>query len=535
MQTGPSALNRDFRYEDETVIGQVKPRPTFKPIPINGVTPASDNISIERYDAKDRGQRSSISVPRIAVTGALNGVMVTGGLDPFIESSHQSLFREIAKPTGYLINGAVAKDQTAWMVDGGTELLPPGTVINVASNTVDYTVVESTLTRIEVSPGASAALNDNSAITVKTTPEDLVNAEQIITKTLENRLPEGEGSSNIIHERYLGCKFNNMNLNQQPNADMAASFGFIGMDRDRVTTAVPNATYPASSTFPNETVTAGDEIGLVAVRGYESGNTLITEDFVMPPIRSFILNHAIVGDEGQPVANRTALNGIVPGAFRPVITLEFYPSMGAATLEAASIRNSNAGADDDREKVSVTIGPFRGYQFHYPKCEVGAITKTYPDTGSITWSIQLFPTRETDGAKIDPYHAQAMRILGSVRITRGMGDVANILPPIVSEFTTFSAAKTTSTFVASDFSDDNSSQTDNIALPDFTANRYVAIARDTRLPDIVSIRQSGGIFNEIGAFTKQSGTVTIGGQTYNVWRSNGQFFPALSEKVFVIM
>ena len=87
------------------------------------------------------------------------------------------------------------------------------------------------------------------------------------------------------------------------------------------------------------------------------------------------------------------------------------------------------------------------------------------------------------------------------------------------------AASADTTFVAADFT--STSTTDSIVIPTFTANSYIALAIPTTEDDLTFIRNPGGI-NQLQAFTKQAGTLTIDGATYKWWRSNRRFLVASS-------
>ena len=93
--------------------------------------------------------------------------------------------------------------------------------------------------------------------------------------------------------------------------------------------------------------------------------------------------------------------------------------------------------------------------------------------------------------------------------------------PHQSTHTRYAAASTDTTFAAADFT--ASSTTDTITLPTFATNSYIAIAIPADEDDLTFIRTEAGGLNQLGAFTKQAGTLTIGGATYKWWRSNRRF------------
>ena len=80
---------------------------------------------------------------------------------------------------------------------------------------------------------------------------------------------------------------------------------------------------------------------------------------------------------------------------------------------------------------------------------------------------------------------------------------------------------TDTTFVVADFTQTTTSDTGT--LPTFSTNSYVGIAIPNDEDDLTFIRSEAGGLNQIGAFTKQVGTLTFGGVTYKWWRSNRRF------------
>lgn len=96
-----------------------------------------------------------------------------------------------------------------------------------------------------------------------------------------------------------------------------------------------------------------------------------------------------------------------------------------------------------------------------------------------------------------------------------------------STHTRYIAASADTTFVAADFTGGVSTTTDQASLPSFTANRYIGLAIPADEDDLTFFRNVGGI-NQIQAFTKQAGTLTINGVAYKWWRSNRAFLPAAS-------
>ena len=73
-----------------------------------------------------------------------------------------------------------------------------------------------------------------------------------------------------------------------------------------------------------------------------------------------------------------------------------------------------------------------------------------------------------------------------------------------------------------------------LTLPTFSQNRYVAFAVPNTEGDITGITQKGTALNQVGGFTRQSGTVTVSGTAYKVWVSNGVWFPALSGTTWIV-
>ena len=105
----------------------------------------------------------------------------------------------------------------------------------------------------------------------------------------------------------------------------------------------------------------------------------------------------------------------------------------------------------------------------------------------------------------------------------------------VPTHTRYAAVKETTGFVAADFTGGASSTTNTITTPTWASgSRYVAFAIPDDQPDLTSIVQQGGSFEQITAFARVAGTIDIGGTDYKVWRSNEASLPALSGATYVI-
>ena len=98
--------------------------------------------------------------------------------------------------------------------------------------------------------------------------------------------------------------------------------------------------------------------------------------------------------------------------------------------------------------------------------------------------------------------------------------------------TRYVAASADNAFTAAEFL--GSSTTDQLTLPAFAENRYVAFAIPNDQPDLTTIRQQGGSLNQIGAFERVAGTLRIGGQPYKVWRSRNVLLPAVSGTTWTV-
>ena len=83
---------------------------------------------------------------------------------------------------------------------------------------------------------------------------------------------------------------------------------------------------------------------------------------------------------------------------------------------------------------------------------------------------------------------------------------------------------TDAAFAASEFT--STGTTGAITIPLQSAQGYLAFAIPDDAADLTDIHQGTGR-NQIGAFRKQSGTITLGGAAHKWWRSNrGTFIPA---------
>ena len=109
--------------------------------------------------------------------------------------------------------------------------------------------------------------------------------------------------------------------------------------------------------------------------------------------------------------------------------------------------------------------------------------------------------------------------------------VAAGMTPTPVSHNRYGALKATNNFVAGDFTGANgfTSDTDTLAVPAFTANRYLAFAIRNDIADPTDIREEGSAFNSIGLFTKQGTQVEISSEMYNVWISNAALLPNSAE------
>ena len=106
--------------------------------------------------------------------------------------------------------------------------------------------------------------------------------------------------------------------------------------------------------------------------------------------------------------------------------------------------------------------------------------------------------------------------------------------------TRYAAASADTTFTADEFT--QSATTDTLTLPNWTpaianaqaADMYVAFAVPNSTGDITGIHPVGNSFNQIGGFSRVSGTLQISGQPYKVWRSNSAFVPRTRGSEWVI-
>ena len=104
-------------------------------------------------------------------------------------------------------------------------------------------------------------------------------------------------------------------------------------------------------------------------------------------------------------------------------------------------------------------------------------------------------------------------LTATVTLPTGGGDT----PPTRTEDT---YVNTHATNVIGDYTETGANSADyavtqTLTIPTFAGdNRYVSIAQPTNEPDITSIN-IGGV-EQLGAFTKATGTTTVGGESYEV-------------------
>ena len=87
--------------------------------------------------------------------------------------------------------------------------------------------------------------------------------------------------------------------------------------------------------------------------------------------------------------------------------------------------------------------------------------------------------------------------------------------------------KTTNDFGPDDFTGANGVNSDSstLAFPAYTEASYQAFALRSDIPDPTDIREEGSAFNAFDFYTKNTQTIMIGGDTYNVWASNATAQP----------
>ena len=88
--------------------------------------------------------------------------------------------------------------------------------------------------------------------------------------------------------------------------------------------------------------------------------------------------------------------------------------------------------------------------------------------------------------------------------------------------TRYGSLKTTNDFGPTDFTGANgvNSDTSTLAFPAYTEDSFQAFALRSDIPDPTDIREEGSAFNAFDFYTKQTDQIEIGGEMYNIWRSN---------------
>ena len=116
-----------------------------------------------------------------------------------------------------------------------------------------------------------------------------------------------------------------------------------------------------------------------------------------------------------------------------------------------------------------------------------------------------------------------------ITLTRrdGLNPITITIPtasaPAPATHTRYWARSADTTFAASEFLSATTGQsftTDRITQPSWTGNEYIAIAVPDTTGDITRIEIDGR--DQTGAFQRISGTLTISGTAYKVWRSNNR-------------
>ena len=132
----------------------------------------------------------------------------------------------------------------------------------------------------------------------------------------------------------------------------------------------------------------------------------------------------------------------------------------------------------------------------------------------------------------------------TIGLTVGADIVANVpsalrqsgSTPVTSDHTRYAALSEDSTFTAPEFTaagTSSSSQTNELIVPAFTANRYLAFAIPNDQPDLGSIQEAGSSFDSFTFFERILGTIDIAGVVHKVWRSTDALLPA-AEKTWEI-
>ena len=181
------------------------------------------------------------------------------------------------------------------------------------------------------------------------------------------------------------------------------------------------------------------------------------------------------------------------------------PSTPAAGQAIFAARDSINPASD-----SGTITPTWGSPY-----QLGGVGPTGPtgETGA-TGGGSGVPTAPSGGSQAVRYELQIAADGTATWVATGSGGGG----AGAGSHTRYGGYSTDSTFTADEFT--TSSTTDVVTLPTFSADGWIAFAIPSTAADLTGITEVGSPFNQIGAFTKASGTLTIGGTAHKYWVSN---------------
>ena len=119
-------------------------------------------------------------------------------------------------------------------------------------------------------------------------------------------------------------------------------------------------------------------------------------------------------------------------------------------------------------------------------------------------------------------YVQAVSIYNYIKTKQGTG----------GSHTRWVGISTDATFTADELT--SSSTTEVVTIPTFSTNSYIALAVPNTEGDITGFTQQGTSVNQLGEFTKASGTLTKSSIAYKYWVSNTVLYPVLSGTKWVI-
>ena len=413
---GTANIERRYFFRKESTPGTLEvPSSTRKAIgwPLNTLNMAEEQLRSPVFALEDRGQRTALSYDGVNYSGDSSGSFLHGALDTPLETLLQNAFRTTPSlsQTGQT-DGTAAIGDTSVTLDSIHASVRPGHVALFAGHMDKYVILAKTSTSITISPPLKAAVADNAVVTFEA-PDILINGESPQAFSLEQRFPEGQGSSTIVSKRFAGVEAVSGNITFESGSAVQATMNLIARSLVIANTAwaTGNAVEErgGEDKIPISSGVGVTELKLIA--GTDATNVANIPSDVKFTSLSIDFNQE--GRDPQRVLTSNDLQGITLGAYRPEVTARMFLDSGYQNILRAS-QNLEEFA------ISCAFGTRQGNNYHLylPRCQFGSITEEQGETGPMFVNIPISPLMPNNTVDIDPSATGGLR--GTMRIIRNL-------------------------------------------------------------------------------------------------------------------